>query len=117
MPQYLVDVNLPCYVGGWQKPEFLAQKDIDRTWDDEAIWEYAKANNLTIITKDTDFQDKILFQSPPPKVIWVRLGNMRLREFITFLDTNWKTIQDLSATHKLVVVYVDRIEALNEVEF
>lgn len=112
MPKYLVDVNLPCYISHWQKPDFLSQLDINRTWEDHDIWEYAKENNLTIITKDADFQDKILFQAPPPKVIWIRIGNMRLRKFKLFLEENWTEIKDLSESHKLVTVFADRIEAL-----
>ncbi|MEZ4821876.1 MAG: DUF5615 family PIN-like protein [Ignavibacteria bacterium] len=37
------------------------------------MWEYAKENNLTIISKDADFSSRILIKSPPPKVIHIRL--------------------------------------------
>jgi predicted nuclease of predicted toxin-antitoxin system len=45
---------------------------------DQVIWDYAKANRLTIITKDEDFQAMANRQgSIPPQVVWVRLGNCR----------------------------------------
>lgn len=46
--------------------------------DDRTIWQYARANSLTIITKDEDFQALAIRQgSIPPQVVWVRLGNCR----------------------------------------
>jgi len=41
--------------------------------DDRIIWRYARANGLTIITKDEDFQALAIRQgSIPPQVVWVR---------------------------------------------
>lgn len=91
----------------------MAQADINRTWSDEKIWEYARINNLTIITKDADFQDRILFNDPPPKVIWIRFGNMRLKDFVRFLEINWLQIKQLSDSNKFVMVFSDRIEAID----
>ena len=43
---------------------------------DEEIWEYARANGFTLVSKDSDFQQRSLLYGHPPKVIWVRLGNL-----------------------------------------
>jgi predicted nuclease of predicted toxin-antitoxin system len=43
--------------------------------DDRAIWRYAAANGLAIVSKDVDFSDLASRLGSPPKVIWVRLGN------------------------------------------
>jgi predicted nuclease of predicted toxin-antitoxin system len=58
--------------------------------DDRVIWEYAKAHDMTIVTKDEDFQLMADRQgSIPPRVVWVRLGNCRkaalLQAFATLL--------------------------------
>jgi predicted nuclease of predicted toxin-antitoxin system len=42
---------------------------------DQGVWEYAARNNLIIVSKDTDFQHRALLYGPPPKVIWLRIGN------------------------------------------
>lgn len=42
---------------------------------DLEIWEYAKQNGLTIISKDSDFRDRSLLRGSPPKVIWLRTEN------------------------------------------
>ena len=44
---------------------------------DTAIWEYAKANGFAIVSKDADFEQRALVFGPPPKFIWIRLGNCR----------------------------------------
>jgi predicted nuclease of predicted toxin-antitoxin system len=42
---------------------------------DQAIWDYAKANGLTIVSQDVDFAEKATLFGAPPKVIWLRAGN------------------------------------------
>ncbi|MFN3639441.1 MAG: DUF5615 family PIN-like protein [Flavobacterium sp.] len=67
---------------------------------DNEIWNYSKSNHLTIITKDVDFSNKILLQSPPPKVIHIRFGNLKMKDFHQHLSKNWFNILELNETHK-----------------
>ncbi len=46
-----------------------------RQADDPVIWKHAEANGLTIVSKDGDFHQLSLLFGPPPKVIWLRVGN------------------------------------------
>lgn len=43
--------------------------------DDQAVWQYAALQGLTIVSKDSDFQQRALLYGHPPKVVWIRLGN------------------------------------------
>ncbi|HET8861584.1 DUF5615 family PIN-like protein [Marivirga sp.] len=43
---------------------------------DKEIWEFAKKSNLTIVTQDSDFNDLNSVYGFPPKIIWLRLGNL-----------------------------------------
>jgi predicted nuclease of predicted toxin-antitoxin system len=43
--------------------------------EDRAIWEYAKANDFILVSRDADFPDMPILFGPPPKVIWLRCGN------------------------------------------
>jgi len=112
MPLFLVDVNLPRWFSQWNSADYVHQHDLDPAKQDTLIWEYAKKQNLTIITKDSDFSSRILLNTPPPKVIHVRLGNMDMRRFHEAIAQCWIEVLKLNTTHKLVIVHTDRIEAV-----
>lgn len=42
---------------------------------DTQVWEFARTNNYTIVSKDSDFHQRSLLYGFPPKVVWVKLGN------------------------------------------
>ena len=46
-----------------------------QTATDEEVWSYARENDFTIITQDSDFNERSLIYGYPPKVIWLRTGN------------------------------------------
>jgi predicted nuclease of predicted toxin-antitoxin system len=48
---------------------------------DTEIWQYAKDKKLVIVTKDTDFSDRLMLDFSPPKVVHLRVGNIRKREW------------------------------------
>ena len=43
--------------------------------EDVAIWEYARQNDLVIVSKDNDFRQLSFLKGPPPKVVWLSVGN------------------------------------------
>jgi len=111
--KYLIDVNLPYHFSIWNKPEYIHQKDISDDWSDDKIWEYAKEHSLTIVSKDSDFSNRIMLKEPPPKIIHIRIGNMRVREFYQVINNIWTEVIELSDKNKLVNVFIDRIEGIN----
>jgi len=113
MKKYLIDVNLPYHFSHWFGDDFVHQRDINARMPDNSIWEYAKTNNLTIVTKDVDFADRIVNQTPPPKVIHFKIGNMKLKLFHDFVAEHWNKIATLSEQYKLINVYRDRIEGID----
>jgi predicted nuclease of predicted toxin-antitoxin system len=112
MAVFIIDANLPYYFSLWNTPEFIHVKDINDEWTDEQIWAYAKINNLTIITKDSDFSNKIMFNNPPPRVIHLRFGNMKMKPFFETITKLWDDIVEINNGHKLVNVFIDRIEGI-----
>ena len=71
------------------------------------------ASQWVIVTKDTDFSDRILVSMPPPWIVHLRFGNICRKEFHRFLASVWPQIESLLPTHKLVCVYTNRIEAFS----
>ncbi len=74
--------------------------------------QFAKENNLTIVTKDADFSDLVLLNNPPPRVIHIKLGNMKMKAFHSAIDTIWNEVLMMSKEYKLVRVYKDKIEGI-----
>lgn len=66
--KFLIDENLPYRFKLWNTINSVHVFDLDNISSDEEIWLFATQNNLTIISKDADFSDKIITKSPPPKV-------------------------------------------------
>ena len=45
------------------------------TADDRAVWDYAAGRGLAVVSKDADFVRLSDALGPPPKVVWLRVGN------------------------------------------
>ena len=75
----LFDQNLSHRLVGQLVAEFPGSTHVRTvglpTSPDPDVWAFAAANGLTIVSKDTDFQQRAARFGHPPKVIWVRLGN------------------------------------------
>ncbi len=78
MTRFLIDVNLPYYFSIWRGPDYVHVRDLDDEWTDSQVWKHAKQADLTIVTKDTDFSDRVLLSTPPPRVIHGMFPGSRL---------------------------------------
>jgi predicted nuclease of predicted toxin-antitoxin system len=67
------------------------------TADDEAVWTYAAANNLLLVSKDSDFRQRSFVFGPPPKVVWVALGNCSTDQIEAALRQRRDTIEQFAA--------------------
>ncbi|NOZ53967.1 MAG: hypothetical protein GXP08_12710 [Gammaproteobacteria bacterium] len=113
MSKYLIDVNLPSRFSVWASDEYEHVVHINDELKDSEIWDYAKENNLTIVTKDTDFSDMIMLNNPPPRVIHIKIGNMKMKEFHQLITRIWNDICTLSESFKLIRVYSDKMEGID----
>lgn len=59
---------------------------------DIEIWNYAKKHEFLIVTQDSDFNDLTLVEGHPPKVIWIRLGNLKTDEIKDVLVKHFNEI-------------------------
>lgn len=112
MARFIVDANLPYYFSLWQGADYLHVFDLDDSWTDSQVWSFAQTNGLTIITKDSDFSDRILLSQPPPRVIHIRFGNLTMREFHALISRIWSQVLELSESCRLVQVFTDRLEGI-----
>ena len=112
MQKYIIDANLPYYFSLWRDEAYEHVIDIDPNMKDSEIWAYAKEHNLTIVSKDADFSELVLLNNPPPRVIHIRLGNMKMKAFHKAVDKIWDNVLAMSHEYKLVRVYADKIEGI-----
>ena len=75
----LLDENLsrrlvPFLVADYPGSTPLALLGMERAGDRE-VWEYARAHDFVIVTRDSDYSDLATIHGPPPQVIGLRTGN------------------------------------------
>ena len=79
----LFDENLSPTLVSRLATEFPGSRHVEdlglRGRSDEDIWAYARAEGFTIVSKDNDFRQMAVLQGPPPKVIWLSIGNVGSR--------------------------------------
>jgi predicted nuclease of predicted toxin-antitoxin system len=68
--------------------------------EDAAVWQYAKRYGFAIVSKDSDFAERSVLESGPPKVIWIRLGNCSTSE----IDAQ------LRSAHEIVRAFIEEDE-------
>lgn len=61
---------------------------------DRRIWEYAKNNDYTIVTHDYDFNYFNSLYGFPPKIIWIRTGNLKTESIAKILNEHSSKIND-----------------------
>lgn len=74
--------------------------------DDGVIWEYAKANDFVIASKDSDFYQRSLLYGHPPQFIYLCLGNCPTAKIVQILRANFNTIRQFgsSETESILVL-------------
>jgi predicted nuclease of predicted toxin-antitoxin system len=75
-------------------PNSLHVRDVGmKETTDPIVWDYAKDNDLMIVSKDADMHDLSLVFGNPPKVIWLRLGNCSTSQVESSLRQNFDVIK------------------------
>jgi predicted nuclease of predicted toxin-antitoxin system len=92
----LFDQNVSPRLVGWLAdiyPDSVHIREVGlRDADDADIWDYAKLNGFTIVSKDSDFQQRSLLYGHPPKFIWLRIGNCTVQ-----------AVEDLLRKHSVAI--------------
>ena len=75
--------------------------------DDFDIWNFAKKNNFTIVTNDSDFNEFANMYNPPPKVIWLRTGNISTNNIAKLLQEKYSQIINFfqDENQKIMIIY------------
>ncbi len=64
---------------------------------DATIWERARLDGCTIVSKDNDFRQLSFLHGAPPKVIWLSVGNAGTEVILRFVRSQHAAIQAFEA--------------------
>ena len=59
---------------------------------DAAVWAFAREHGYTIVSKDNDFRQYAFLYGPPPKVVWLSVGNAGTNAIVRLLKARIATL-------------------------
>lgn len=93
----LLDENLSPRLVDHLHSVFPGSEHVDaaglRGQTDHRIWEYAQRHGFAIVSKDNDFRQLAFLYGPPPKVIWLAVGNAGNEAIARLLEERAGVIQ------------------------
>lgn len=111
MIHLLIDENLPASLATTLPVICSHATDLGAQPTDHQIWQHAREQDWIVLTRDTDFFNRLILDGSPPKVIWVRLGNIRRKDLENLMTQLWPRISDLISKSDLVEVHPESLEA------
>jgi predicted nuclease of predicted toxin-antitoxin system len=95
----LLDENLSWRMIKKLKPLFeevihVSKLKIIQPADDISIWNYAKKNGFTILSKDDDFEKIVLLRKAPPKLIYLKTYNLDTQKLVDLIKKNKDKISE-----------------------
>ena len=92
----IIDNNLSTRLPRLLAEDYPAMVHVERlgldTATDLAIWEVAQRDRYHILTKGSDFRAIQLLRGHPPKIIWLRCGNVNTSFIVALLKQHRDTI-------------------------
>ena len=80
-------------------PESRHVTDVDLdTATDAEIWSWAGEHGFVIVSKDCDFRQLAFLHGPPPKAIWLRMGNASTADIFNVLRDHLEVVEHFGAT-------------------
>ena len=74
---------------------------------DTAVWNYAREHGYVIVSKDNDFRQRVFLYGPPPRVVWLSVGNAGTNAIETLIRAGRERLRafDLEADGSLLVLH------------
>ncbi|HEY5510496.1 MAG TPA: DUF5615 family PIN-like protein [Prolixibacteraceae bacterium] len=77
---------------------------------DRHIWEFAKKQGFIIVTQDSDFNDLNSLYGFPPKIIWIRTGNIKTLALLEVMINNYLEIQHFAEDENFGCFEINKIK-------
>jgi predicted nuclease of predicted toxin-antitoxin system len=73
----------------------VAELDLAQSTDRQ-IWDFAGQNDYVIVSKDSDFRQLAFLFGPPPKAVWLDVGNVSSSTILELIRSSRETINDFA---------------------
>ena len=77
---------------------------------DSVIYEFAKTNHFSIVTFDSDFVDLSVVKGTPPKIVWLRTGNLTTKSISDLLRKKAVNIQNFLESEDAGILEIIRYD-------
>lgn len=74
------------------------------TTDDIEVWQFARSQGWTLVTKDSDYYDISLVRGSPPKLVWIRRGNCSTDDIESLLRQRAEVVASLETDENALVL-------------
>jgi predicted nuclease of predicted toxin-antitoxin system len=96
LDEYLSDRAVPLILDLFPNSAHVKALGLMRA-DDDAIWKFAGGHGFAIVSKDSDFHQRSLVYGPPPKCVYLRIGNCPTRSMVELLRSKFDQIAAFEA--------------------
>ena len=108
----LFDENLSARLVALLRAEYPGSVHVEqllgRGRDDGEVWEYARVNGFVIASKDNDFRQRAFLLGPPPKVVWLSVGNAGTDVIAALLKARTGDLDRFGANPEEALMVIER---------
>lgn len=80
------------------------------TATDREIWGYAGEHGCLIVSKDSDFRQLAFLLGPPPKAVWLRVGNCSTATIAELLRSSADIIARFAASEEEALLVLPSLD-------
>lgn len=84
----------------------VAEIGLDQATD-EQIWTHAAAHGFVVASKDADFRQLAFLHGPPPKVVWLRVGNVSTDAIHELLAASVEVLEAFGSSEQEALLILD----------
>ena len=107
----LIDENLSIRLVALLQAEYPGSAHVEqllgRGRSDDEVWEHARVNGFAIASKDNDFRQRAFLSGPPPKVVWLSVGNAGTDEIAALLKARANALSRFEANPEEALLVIE----------
>lgn len=112
--KFIIDAHLPksicaAFISAGQEAVHTSELPLGNDTQDNEILVLAVQEQATVVSKDNDFYHSFLLYRQPPKLVVVKVGNMKLKAVRLLFEAQAANIVESLRGHDLIELHPDKI--------